>query len=252
MTQLDPANTTIGDLVLASLKLAGVIGVGQSASAEDSSDAWALAQWMLQEWQRKRWLIFALATFSKISTGAVSYTLGPGGDFDTGADSFRPDKIESAFLRQLTQSQPNQVDFPLEILQAKEDYNRIALKTLSSFPTSIFYDPQWPLGVVYAWPVPQNAIYGLYVTIKVQTPFKFAALATVLNIPYEYYNAIVFNLAIRLRAKYSIPSFPGDTLPGLAKDALNTLRGGNTAIARLSTADVNRPGQYNIFNDRFY
>lgn len=251
MTQLDPANTTIGDLVLASLKLAGVIGVGQTASAEDSNDAWALAQWMLQEWQRKRWLIYALATFSFTSTGALSYTLGPGANFNTGADSFRPDKIESAFLRQIAQASPNQVDYPLEILQSKEDYNRIRLKSLTSFPTTIFYDPQWPLGVVYPWPVASSALYSIFVTIKVQTPFKFAALATVLNIPYEYYNAIVTNLAIRLRAKYSIPSFPGDMLPGLAKDALNTLRGGNTAIARLQVGNLGQSGRYNIFSDRF-
>lgn len=252
MSQLDPAATSIGDLVLASAKLAGLVGVGQTLSAGDTQDIWALLQWMLQEWARKRWLIYALVTFNVTSTGAQSYTLGPGGNIDTGVNSFRPDKIESAFLRQLTQSQPNQIDYPLEILQAKEDYNRIALKQLNSFPTTIFYDPQWPLGVVYPWPVAQSAIYGIFVTIKIPISFKFAALADVVTLPYEYFNAITLQGALRVRAKYQIPSFPGDMLPGLAKDALNTLRGGNTAIARLSLSDVAGPGLYNIFSDRYY
>lgn len=252
MSQLNPAATTAGDLVTAALNLAGVLGTGQTAAVEDNNDSWAMMQWMLQEWERKRWLVYALSTVSVISTGALSYTLGPGGSLDTGANSFRPDKIESAFLRQLTQSQPNQIDYPLEILQSKEDYNKIALKSLVSFPSAIFYDPQWPAGFVYAWPIPQANIYGIYVTVKNALPYKFPTLATVLAIPYEYYNAIVFNLAIRLRAKYQIPSFQGDTLPGLAKDALNTLRGGNTAIARLSVGEIAGTHNYNIFSDRFY
>lgn len=252
MSALDPANTTMGDLVLSALKMAGVIGVGQTPSAEDSNDTWAMCQWMLEEWQRKRWLVYALTTLNVVSTGALAYSLGPAGDLNTGAGTIRPDKIESAFLRQLTQSQPNQVDYPLEILQAKEDYNKIALKTLASFPTCVFYDPQWPLGQLYAWPVPQASIYGLYVTVKTPMPYRFATLATVFVIPYEYYNAIIMNLAIRLRARYTIPSFAGDPLPGLAKDSLNAIRGGNTAIARLSVAHLSRGGLYNIYSDRFY
>lgn len=252
MTQLDPSATTANDIIIAAMKLAGALGIGNNASPTNINDGWAHLQWMLQEWERKRWLVYCLQTYSKVSTGAQSYTLGPNGDLDTGASSVRPDKIESAFLRQLTQAPPNQIDYPLEIIEAKEDYNRIALKTLQSFPSMVFYDPQWPLGRVYAWPVPQSAIYGLYVTIKAQLPYKFAALATVFNIPFEYYNAIVFNLAMRFRTLYSIPSFPGDMLGGQAKDALNAIRGANTAIARLQTPDVNNSGRYNIFSDRFY
>lgn len=252
MSQIDPAATTLGDLVLAALKESGALGLGQTATAENTSDAWARCQWMLQEWERKRWVVFCLSTFSVISTGALAYSVGPGGAIDTGVASFRPDKIEYAFIRQLTNSQPNQIDYPLEILQSKEDYDRIALKSLSSFPSAIFYDPQWPLGQAYAWPVPQSAIYGLYLTVKAALPYKFAALNTVFNIPFEYYNAILYNLALRLRSLFSIPTYPGDMLPGLARDALNTIRGANTAIARLSTGDVNKSGNYNIFSDRFY
>ncbi len=252
MSQLDPANTTIGDLVLASAKLAGLVGVGQTLHANDTNDIWALLQWMMQEWQRKRWLVYALSEFSVVSTGALYYTLGPAGNINTGVDSFRPDKIEAAFIRQLTQSQPNQIDYPLKLLQSKEDYSRIALKQLQSFPDTVFYDPVWPLGRVYAWPVPQSAIYSVHVIIKTPMWFKTGALATPIVIPYEYYNAITLQGALRVRAKYQSPSFPGDMLPGLAKDSLNTLRGGNTAIAQLSLADVAGPGLYNIFSDRMY
>lgn len=253
MSILDPANTTIGDLVNAGLKLATVVGVGQTPAAEDTNDCWGLCQMMLEGWQRRRWLVYALSTYSLVSTGAQSYSLGPGGAFDTGATSFRPDKIEFAFLRQLTQSQPNQIDYPLEILQSKEDYSSISLKQLVSFPKYVFYDPQWPLGQVYAWPVPQASIYGLDVTIKTPMQYKFATLATKIALPYEYYEAILYNLTLRIRMQYGISNPPGDMLPKLAKNALNTLRLGNTAIKRLSMpSGIAPPGSgYNIFSDQY-
>ncbi len=134
MTALDPANTTMGDLVNEALKECGRIGVGQTALAEDFNGGWMRLQWMLQQWERKRWLVYHLETKLVTSTGVMTYTVGPGGDIDTGTVSARPDKIESAFLRQLVNSQPNQIDYPLGLLQSMEDYNTIGLKGLVSFP----------------------------------------------------------------------------------------------------------------------
>lgn len=253
VSPLTPAATSIGDLIRAAMQDAGVIGIGQTPVQDEVNDAWARLQWMLQTWERKRWLVFHLKTYLLTSTGATSYTVGPGGDFDTGVGSVRPEKLERAFLRQLTQSQPNQIDYPLELLQSMEDYSRIALKTLVSFPTTVFYDSGWPLGTVYFWPVPQASIYAGAIVVREQLPNQFTALTTTIELPYEYYQAIVKNLAMQLRAKYQIPSFAGDVLPGQAKDALNVLRPANAQIARLSSpADLNRPGIYNIFSDRFY
>jgi hypothetical protein len=94
------------------------------------------------------------------STGAQSYTVGTGGDFNVA----RPDRLEAAFVRQLIPSGQNQIDFPLQILQAREDYNRIALKTMGTLPQVIFYDSAYPLGVIYPWPVPQASIYQIHLT----------------------------------------------------------------------------------------
>lgn len=243
------------------MKLSGYIGVGRSPLAEDYSDAWAMLQWMLQEWaSSKRYLVFHLVTVLATSTGAPSYTVGPGGSFDTGAGSVRPDKLESAFLRQFASSPANTIDFPLDLLQSMEDYNLISLKGLVSFPVSIFYDPTWEagagsarLGRVYVYPVAQASIYGIGLTIKAQLPTKFPALATVFDIPYIYFNALQCQLALRLRGKYQISTFPGDPLPGMARDALAAIRAGNAQVARLRVpADMARAGIYNIFSDRSY
>lgn len=253
MTSLNPAATTCGDICTDALRECGAVGVGQAPLAADISDAWARLQWMLQQWERKRWLVYHLVTLSKVSTGALAYTVGPGGDFDTGAGTVRPARLESAFLRQIQTAPPNQIDYPLELIQSREDYNRIALKSMVSFPGMIFLDTDWPLGNLFVWPVPNSSIYQIHITVMAQLPARFATLATAISLPYEYYYAMMTNLALRLRPKYRIPTFPGDPLPGAARDALNVLRGANVQIARLvMPAGLAGGSRYNIFSDRFY
>src|ERR1035437_3011327 len=188
MSILDPVATSVGDICLSSLQEAGVVGFAQTALAGQIVEAQARLQWMLQEWARKRWLIYHLVTAGVTSTGALSYTVGPGGQIDTGTGSSRPDKIESAFLRQLTQSQPNQIDYQLELLQSMEDYNKIGLKQLKSFPSVVFYAPAFPQGNLLPWPVPQASIYGVFVTLKAQIPTVFSNQAIKFVLPFEYYS----------------------------------------------------------------
>ena len=259
------------DLATQALREAGALGVGQTALADDISDAIMRLQWMLQQWERKRWLVYHTVDFAVTCTGAQSYSIGPGGDLDTNQSlgpfnnqfngrfagtypvSVRPAKIESAFIRQLNLTQPNQVDFPLRLLHAREDYNRIALKRLSTFPAWLFYDPAWPLGTLYPWPVPQANIYALHVMVLEQLPPMFASPTVVLQLPYEYLSAIVLNLAMRLRPKYAIPTFPGDPLPGLAREALKVVRATGVQVSQLQIPGELMGGEgYNIFSDRFY
>lgn len=253
MTQTDPAATTAGDIVAAALRDAGVCGIGQVPTAEELSDGMARLQWMLQQWERKRWLVYHLVEYSITSTGARSYTIGPGGVIDTGAGTVRPAKLESAFLRQIQNSEPNQIDYPIRILQSREDYNKIGIKGLTSFSMAAFLDSGWPLGTLYFWPVPQANIYELHVSVTAQLPTKFTSAAQPFALPYEYYQAMVSNLAIRVMPKYGKRLQQGDPVLGIAKDALNTMRGVNTQIAELGMpASLNRPGIYNIFSDNSY
>src|SRR6202000_853014 len=100
--------------------------------AEDNSDVFDMLNAMIGQWNQKRWLIWDLVDVAKGSTGALNYSGGPGGGFP---DAQAPSRLEAAFFRQIVSSQPNQIDYPLQILQAREDYNLIALKTLVRWPT---------------------------------------------------------------------------------------------------------------------
>ncbi len=241
--------TTPLDLINLALLDAGVIGVGQTANAEDTNNAFTRLTWLLQQWQRKRFLVFQMQELTLTSTGAQSYTIGPGGQF---ACSVRPDRLDNGcFFRQLVQSSPNQVDYPLELIESWEDYSRIALKKLSTFPAYVFYDPGYPLGTLYFWPVPQAGIYQLNVLAKITLSTLFATQTTVLDaiLPNEYFQALYLSLAEILRTAYRLPVDP--ILVQRAKEAREVLRGANTALARLRMPDsMVRPGVYNPYSDQ--
>lgn len=239
--------TTPNDICIAALKKARVLGVGQTALAEDINDSFQDLQDMLGQWQRKRWLIWHLVDYAFTSTGAQSYTVGPAGQFNINP---RPDKIESAFFRQMIQTNPNQIDYPLQIIPDRETYNKISLKQLTTFPQYLFYDSAFPTGLAYPWPLPLASIYEIHLTVK-ETLAQFTSLVQTISLPLEYFAALKFSLARRLRQAYGLPI--DAELNALAKDALNVIKNANAQIARLSIpTDLIRPGIYNVFSDQIY
>lgn len=234
------ATITPGDLIRLALRDAGVNGTGQAPSAEDSNDAYRHLQMMLAQWQRKRWLIYHLIDVPLVSTGAQSYTFGLGGDFN----SPRPDRIESAFVRFLGGNATP--DLPVQVIEAREDYNRIALKSIATVPSAVFYDAAYPLGIVHFYPVAPAGVYELHLTVK-DTLTSFSGLSVPINMPEEYQEALLYNLAIRLRVAYQMA--PDPMVVGLAKAALNLIRSENTQIPRLQMpAGVDGGnGRYNIY-----
>lgn len=235
---------TPNDIIARALRDSGVTGQGQSASAEDFADAFIKLNGMLALWQRKRWLVYHLVDVSKVSTGAQAYTVGAGGDFNI----LRPDRLEAAFFRQIVPSQPNLVDYPLQILEAREDYNLIALKTLGPFGGYIFYDAAFPLGSVYVWPVLAANTYELHLTLKADLG-QFTSPGQTVNLPPEYLEALSWNLAARLRPAYQLA--PDPSVTALASDALNAIRGANAQIPRARLpGDLTGSGRYNVYSDQ--
>lgn len=231
------------DIINLALKSAGVLGIGQTASYEDINDTFTLLNFMLAQWNRKRWLVYTLDTFSVQCDGSLFYTVGPGGDINC----VRPDRLEASFFRQNIPSEPNQIDYPLEIIEARETYNNIALKQLNSFPSYIYYESSFPLGKIYPWPLPSN-LYEVFISIKT-TLYTFNNLTQQIQLPPEYYGAILYNLSARIRTAFQLP--PDPSVVALARDALGVVRGANTQIPRLRMpTDLIRPGIYNPYSDQ--
>lgn len=135
------------------MKEAGVLGLGQSLNAEDINDGFTLLNRMLAQWQKRRWLVPNLYDVSAVANGAKSNLIGPGQFYNAA----RPDKIQAAYFKQLAGGGgSNLVSYPLQPIWSYEDYSRIALKDLQSWPSYYFYDAAFPYGNVFIWPVPTS------------------------------------------------------------------------------------------------
>lgn len=221
------------DLIKLSLKMAGVLAVGATPMAEDVNDAFTLLNSMLASWNQSRWMIWHLVDVSCASTGAQSYSVGIGGNFNV----TRPDRLESAYARVTTPPAggSGSMDFPLTIISTMEEYAAIGLKQLQSFPGSVFYDATIgsqanPLGTVYFYPIP-SVNYQLHIIVK-ETLSQFPSLTTVINLPPEYTEALIYNLTTRLMLLYQLPINPG--VATVAATALNTIRVANNRVPLLS------------------
>lgn len=186
------------DLINLSLKTAGVIGVGQTADAEDTNDAFNILNLILTEWQLNRWFVYDLLDVSHASTGAISYTVGPGGTFNF--SNQRPDKIDAVYA--VDGSGNSWYVYPF---MSREGYDRVINKTATGVPESFFYDPG-ATGTVYFSPVPDNT-YTLHVQAKASLG-QFTSLTQSINLPQIYTTALFWNLAAQLRPLYQLPLDP--------------------------------------------
>ncbi len=238
---------TVGALLNNSLIDAGIVGINESIEPQILNRAFTQINWILADWARKRWLVYRIADYSIISTGAQTYYVGLGMDI---AINPRPDRLEYAFLRFLNNAPPSQfpVDIPLDIIESHEDYSRITVKSIGTLPWRIFYDPAWPVGRLVPWPVAQASIYEIHVGFKVVLP-RFTSVQQSINFPPEYESALNWNLARRLRESYQMPT--SETLNNLARSSLNTLRLANQAmgVLRMPAFLKNRDRAYDYRGD---
>lgn len=228
------------------LKKAGVIGIGETPAAEDYNDAFIELQNMLSQWQQERWLVYGLQDVAFVSNGAISNTIGIGGDFNV----LRPDTIDAAYFVNLNQQGNLPVSYNLQVLRSHEDYAKIALKTLNSWPMYVFYDTStYPLGNIYVNPIPQAGLYEIHLLVKTPLP-QPVDQATQMSLPPEYNQAIIYNLAALLCTSYGLP-VPAD-LRAMASNSLNRIRIANTQIPHLKMPRelTGNKGIYNIFSDR--
>lgn len=167
---------TARDFITLAMKEAGVLGLGQTLNAEDMNDGFTLLNRMLAQWQKRRWLVPNLYDVSAVGNGTKSNLIGPGQHYNAA----RPDKIQAAYFKQrsgggfssgfdsgFSTANPSDtsVSYPLIPIWSYEDYSRIALKDLQSWPQYYFYDGAFPYGNVFIWPVPTSA-YEIHLICK--------------------------------------------------------------------------------------
>lgn len=236
--------TTGTDICTDGLRYSGILGQGIDAAGEDIIAAKNLLNDMLAEWSARQWLVYHMQDSSVICTGALTYSIGPGGNI---AVATRPERIWAAYVRLRTLTAPSlQTDYPLELINSRQDYSRIALKQMASFPQVLFYDAAFPLGLLYPWPLP-GAQYELHVVTQAILA-QVADLAATLVLPPQYNGPVKWNLARRLRAAYRYPA--DREVNAMAASGINVISSNNFAVPTLQMpAELVGGGRYNFFSD---
>lgn len=172
-----------------------VLGRGQSLGADEYQDALTDLNTMMGSLSTDVGLIFNNVRELFPLTGAISYTIGTGGDFNTPT----PVIINAAFIRIGT------IDYPLKQLNSN-NYANIGFKSISGISEFYYFENNVPLGRIFLYPVGVAGYsLGLY-SLKVMD--LFADLATEYDFPTGTEDMLVYNLAKRLAPEYEKPVPP--------------------------------------------
>ena len=230
-----PPGTTLYNILYASLRALGVIYEGESASAPQIQTAKEAMNLMLDELGD----VILFATTSEdlvLVPGQASYTIGLGGaDFNTD----RPTKVlDQCYVRDV--SGGSNVDYQVDVI-GEAEYNRIDVKDTQSIPEAVWYDPQYPLGTLTFYYVPDKAYTFHLVSEK---PFaEITSLNATISLPPVYKSFLKWNTAYVLGADYpgqaALPNFA--MIARMAQRSLSIVQRINAAN-RVEKVQLDCPG----------
>jgi hypothetical protein len=240
--------TTALDLITDALQRLSVYDPGQPVSAADAATGLTVLNDMMDLWSNETLSCFAtLEQSGNLVPGQTAYTIGPGGNFNT----TRPLRIltgpGSAYVQDA-----NGNNYGMDVVEraAWNGYGNRSPQITSDFPDTMFYDPQFPLGIINVLPapiLPYTMFWDSYLQLS-----EFPTLATSVSLPPGYNMAIKTNLALYLKP-YFIDGQVDPLLISAASESKGTIKRMNMRpnVAVFEPEIVSRAAvQYNPYTDR--
>lgn len=215
----------------------GVFAGTQTPDATSSALALRVLNRELDQWAALKRFVWAVE-FSEftLTPNHQPHLLGPGLTSPDFAVAQRPVRIEGANLV-LTNVNPV-VDLKLNIRDAAWWRSQTVKGIATDIPTDLYYEPDWPNGSIFLWPVPTFA-YGIRLELWTLIS-QFTSLAAAFSFPPGYLKAIVLTLAEKLCRAWGRPSMPD--LIAEARDARAKLQTANISSPRIASADFGTGG----------
>jgi hypothetical protein len=197
---------TAQTLIKAGLRSIGVIASGETPTHDELDDGLEALKIMLRHWSAKKIRLYYTETDTITLTGAESYTIGSGGTCNT----VRPTQIRGAYVRNSI------IDSTLRIID-EDQYRNLSLKSVNSTPAYLWYNPEYPLGVIYIYPAGTGMLY----LDSVKPLTEPSGITSDISFPPEYDEAIKYGVAIRMAPEYG--KEPSPTILGLYKSAMDDI-----------------------------
>ncbi len=222
------------DLLRSSFRCIGSLGVGFGYSPSELTDGLFVLNAMLDSWATDE--LNAYCNLTRSFTFGVAqdiYTIGPGGDFDTG-DTGRPVKLidPAVYLVMTNPVQP--LHEPLQLINVTQFEEIVLPLTASTIPQRLYYNPSYPLGQLKLWPVVVNTSDKLQLTSWQPIAGNLTDQDAVFAVPPGYLDAVRYQLAIRLAMEWQKPLKDGVMM--LATEALAKIQRLNAPTPQM---DVN-------------
>src|SRR5262249_27619726 len=126
----------------------GVItAAGRGASPSQLTDAFGALNRMIDAWSLQRLMVYTIQpTRYSLAVSKPSYTIGPGGDFNTPSRPVRIDDANYVF--------PSGLLGQIKLLSQAQWADKALPVIASTVPTELYYDNAYPLGKIYLWGYP--------------------------------------------------------------------------------------------------
>ena len=190
------------DIITSAMRLIGALEAGEVPTADEAQLGLMVTNNMLDAFAAERLMVFTISIAEyPLVVGQQVYTLGPGGNFN----AVRPSRIDRITIVYLANpSQP--LEIPLEYLTDAQ-WAAIPVKNIpTTLPSQVYDDGAYPLRNLSIWGVP-TVINNIRV-YSWQALTQFTTLDTNLLFPPGYFEAIRYNLAIRLAPEFQEQADP--------------------------------------------
>jgi hypothetical protein len=195
-----PAPTiTANDLITSSLRLIGAVASGETPPTAELADGLMVLNHMMSTWNAESQMIFTNGNYQEfaLTVGKQSYTLGPGGDWNTA----RPARIERmGFVSLANAAQP--LEIPISMM-TQDQWAQVPVKLISNtMLLAVYDDGGFPSRTLYFRYIPTIAAN---VRVYSWTALSyFADGTTTYSFPEGYYEALRYNLAVRLAPEFGM------------------------------------------------
>lgn len=218
------------DIITDALQEIGVVGSGQSPSAEDADLCLRRLNQIIQTWSNARLTIPYLREISVPLDGSQEYTIGPAGD----VVASRPVKVVDATWVSTAGNEE-----PVDIISSKQWGEIFDKGTSSDRPSYIWYESTTPEGTLHVYP---RATSGS-LTLDCQTLLtSFDETSTDVDLPEGYEAALFWSLAKAIQGPFRTRLTVEQQM--MAAGAMSAIKRTNAAPLLLS---VDGPGyEYKI------
>ena len=195
---------TVLEIINAALEDVEAKGIGMAARAAQVDHARGHLYRMMKAWQNREGAPdFLRASQTVTATTSAAHTLNP----------VRPLSILNANVKQ------NGTEIPMLPL-TRVEYDELPDKAATGIPTQFYYDRQKEAALFYVWPL-FSTVSGETFEITYEREFEDVTdTASVIDVPGEWWDAVVLCLADRL-----LPAYGSEqakiSIPGRAKNALD-------------------------------